>query len=206
MENNSIKCSSANHKENDAILFCQECKAYLCKKCELYHKEMFQNHSQINLKSIKGENELFTGLCNEKNHFIELKFFWKTHNKLCCSQCITKIKGEEYGQHTDCNICPLKDIKEEKINKLETNIKILEELSKNINDSIKQIKIVIEKIEDDKEKLKKEIQSMFTKLRNLLNNKEDEILLQIDNKYEELFFDKNYFHETEKLPEKINNL
>ena len=46
---------------------------------------------------------------------------------------------------------------------------------------------------------------MFTKLRNLLNNKEDEILLQIDNKYEELFFDKNNFHETEKLPEKINN-
>ena len=64
--------------------------------------------------------------------------------------------------------------------------------------------MTIEKVEDDKEKLKKEIQSMFTKLRNLINNKEDEILLQIDNKYEEIFFDKDYIHETEKLPEKIN--
>ena len=78
MENNIRKYSSANHKENEAILFCQECKAYLCKKCEMYHSEMLQNHRQINLKSIKGENELFAGLCSEINHFIELKFFCKT--------------------------------------------------------------------------------------------------------------------------------
>ena len=204
MEKNEIKCSSSNHKENEAILFCQDCKIYLCKKCEVHHSELFQNHSQINIKTAKEDNELFTGLCTEKNHFIELKYFCKTHNKLCCSQCITKIKGEECGQHTDCDICHLKDIKEEKINKLEANIKLLEKLSKNIVESIKQIKMTIEKVEDDKEKLKKEIQSMFTKLRNLLNNKEDEILLQIDNKYEEIFFDKDYIHETEKLPEKIN--
>ena len=204
MEKNEIKCSSSNHKENEAILFCQDCKIYLCKKCEVHHSELFQNHSQINIKTAKEDNELFTGLCTEKNHFIELKYFCKTHNKLCCPQCITKIKGEECGQHTDCDICHLKDIKEEKINKLEANIKLLEELSKNIKESIKQIKMTIEKVEDDKEKLKKEIQSMFTKLRNLINNKEDEILLQIDNKYEEIFFDKDYIHETEKLPEKIN--
>ena len=166
MEKNEIKCSSSNHKENEAILFCQDCKIYLCKKCEVHHSELFQNHFQINIKIAKEDNKLFTGLCNEKNHFIEVKFFCKTHNKLCCPQCITKIKGEEYGQNTDCNICLLKDIKEEKMNKLETNIKLLEELSKNIKDSIKEFKTAIEKVENDKEKLKMEIQSMFTKLRN----------------------------------------
>ena len=204
MENNNVKCSSINHKENDAILFCQDCKIYMCKKCESFHCELFQKHTQFNLKSNKEEKQLFTGLCMENNHFIELKFFCKTHNKLCCAECITKIKGEGCGQHTDCNICLLKDIKDEKINKLNDNIKILEDLSSNIKDSIKEMKQIIEKIEEDKDKLKLEIQNMFTKIRTLINNKEDEILLQIDNKYEELYTNKDYIIETEKLPEKIN--
>ena len=204
MEKSNIKCSSINHKENDAILFCQDCKIYMCKKCESFHSELFQKHTQFNIKTNKEEKEVFTGLCMENNHFIELKFFCKTHNKLCCSECITKIKGEGYGQHTDCNICPLKDIKEEKINKLKENIKILEDLSSNIKDSIKEMKEIIEKIEEDKDKLKLEIQNMFTKVRTLINNKEDEILLQIDNKYEELYSNKDYIVEIDKFPEKIN--
>ena len=204
MEKSNIKCSSINHKENDAILFCQDCKIYMCKKCESFHSELFQKHTQFNIKTNKEDKEVFTGLCMENNHFIELKFFCKTHNKLCCSECITKIKGEGYGQHTDCNICPLKDIKEEKINKLKENIKILEDLSSNIKDSIKEMKEIIEKIEEDKDKLKLEIQNMFTKLRTLINNKEDENLLQIDNKYEELYSNKDYIVEIDKFPEKIN--
>ena len=200
MENNNVKCSSINHKENDAILFCQDCKIYMCKKCESFHCELFQKHTHFNLKSNKEEKQLFTGLCMENNHFIELKFFCKTHNKLCCAECITKIKGEGCGQHTDCNICLLKDIKDEKINKLNDNIKILEDLSSNIKDSIKEMKQIIEKIEEDKDKLKLEIQNMFTKIRTLINNKEDEILLQIDNKYEELYTNKDHIIETEKLP------
>ena len=204
MKDNDIKCSSINHKENDAILLCQDCKIYMCKKCESFHSGLFQKHTQFDLKSFKGENELFTGLCMEKNHLIEFKFFCKSHNKLCCSECITKIKGDEYGQHTDCSICPIKDIKDEKYNKLKENIKLLEDLSTNIKDLIKEIKLIIEKVEDDKEQLKLEIQKMFTKLRNLINNKEDEILLQIDKKYEELYFDKDYILELEKLPDKIN--
>ena len=138
MEKSNIKCSSINHKENDAILFCQDCKIYMCKKCESFHSELFQKHTQFNIKTNKEEKEVFTGLCMENNHFIELKFFCKTHNKLCCSECITKIKGEGYGQHTDCNICPLKDIKEEKINKLKENNKILEDLSSNIKVLLKK--------------------------------------------------------------------
>ena len=62
MEKNEIKCSSSNHKENEAILFCQDCKIYLCKKCEVHHSELFQNHFQINVKIAKEDNKLFTGL------------------------------------------------------------------------------------------------------------------------------------------------
>ena len=200
----NINCSSINHKENEAIIFCKDCKIYMCKKCDSFHSELFQNHNKIGLKLSKEENELFTGLCMEKSHLIEQKFFCKTHNKLCCSECITKIKGEEYGQHTDCTICPLKDIKSEKIEKLQNNIKLLDNLSLNIKDTIEEIKLINEKVEEDKDKLKSEIQNIFTKVRNLINKKEEEILLKIDNKYEALYFNKNYISEIEKLPDKIN--
>lgn len=94
--------------------------------------------------------------------------------------------------------------KMKKINKLNDNFKILEDLSSNIKDSIKEIKQIIEKNEEDKDILKLEIQNMYTKLIILINNKEDEILLQIDNKHEELYTNKDYIIESEKFPEKNN--
>ena len=89
------------------------------------------------------------------------------------------------------------------MNKLKENIKKLEELSLTIKESINQIKLIFEKLENDKEKLKLDIQNVFTKLRNELNNKEDEILLQIDNNYEQVFLNKDIIKESEKLPDKI---
>ena len=54
----------------------------------------------------------------------------------------------------------------------------MEKLSENINESIKDIKIIFEKINTDKEKLILNIQNIFTKIRNELNNREDELLLK----------------------------
>ena len=101
----------------------------MCNKCEKHHSELFLRHHQIKLDKNKDINEIFTGLCKEKNHSYELKYFCKTHNKLCCSECITKFKGEGHGQHTDCNICSIEDIKNEKKDKLKENIKSLGNLS-----------------------------------------------------------------------------
>ena len=33
MENKNKKCSLKKHFEVDAIIYCQECKKYLCNKC-----------------------------------------------------------------------------------------------------------------------------------------------------------------------------
>ena len=63
-------------------------------KCEKLHSELFSNHHQIKIEKDKDINEIFTGLCKEENHYIELKYFCKTHNKLCCAECITKFKGK----------------------------------------------------------------------------------------------------------------
>ena len=42
------------------------------------------------------------------------------------------------------------------------------------------------------------MQKIFTYLRNILYNKEDELLLKIDKVYDNLFFNKDIFKEFEK--------
>ena len=178
MESEKIKCSSTKHKENSAISYCEECKIYLCNRCEKPHSELFENHHQFKLDN--NISELFTGLCKVENHFENLEFFCKNHNQLCCGLCITTIKGKKYGQHSDCEICFIENIKEEKKNKLNENITILEELSQTLNESINKLKVIFEKINSNKEELKLNIQKIFTKIRNALNDREDELLLEVD--------------------------
>ena len=85
----------------------------MCSKCEKFHSELFLKHSQIKIDK-KNNQDFFTGICPEKNHLNELKFFCRSHNKLCCFACLCKIKNKEIGQHSDCNICSLKILKMKK--------------------------------------------------------------------------------------------
>ena len=121
----------------------------------------------------------------------------------CCSSCIAKIKSETNGQHTDCDVCLLKDIKGEKINKLKENMKFLEDLSKNLDNSIKELKEFYEKINENKEDLKLKIQKFFTKIRNMINDKEDQLLFDLDNQFNKTYFNEDLIKQSEKLPAKI---
>ena len=116
-------------------------------------------------------NELFIDICQLENHHIKFEYFCKLHIILCCSSCITKIKSELNGQHTDCEVCLIKDIKDEKKNKLKEDIDCLENLFITFENSNKELKLKIQKI--------------FTKIRNTLNDREDELLSDIDNKFNE---------------------
>ena len=74
-----------------------------------------------------GNQEIFTGLCQEQSHKNKLEYYCKNHNKLCCVACLCKIKGKGNGQHSDCKVCYIEEIKEEKMRKLNENIKYLKE-------------------------------------------------------------------------------
>ena len=56
----------------------------------------------------------------------------------------------------------------------------MDNLSKNIDETINNLKNIFEKINEDKEKLKLEIQNIFTKLRNIINEREDQLLFSVD--------------------------
>ena len=155
------KCSSKKHEDINAIYYCLECNLYMCNKCITHHSELFENHHKYNLD--KNIQEIFTGICKESNHRKELDFFCKTHNQLCCAACLSKIKEKGNGQHTDCNVCLIEEIKDEKINKLKENIKYLEDFSNKIENSINELKKIIEKINENKEELKMKITKTFRK-------------------------------------------
>ena len=205
MKNEKKKCnsnSSKEHGEVDAIIYCLECKLYLCNKCETFHSKLSSNHHTFNLDK-EGE-EIFTGYCKNENH-TKLDYFCKTHNELCCGLCITKIKKEGNGQHLDCDVCIIEDIKDDKISKLKDNIKFLEELSNNIQQSIKDSKAIFEKMNKNKEELKLNIQQIFTKIRSEINNREDQLLIEVDKKFENLFYKEDIVKESEELPIKIKD-
>ena len=195
-----IKCSSKKHNEAKAISYCPECKIYMCNKCESYHSELFQEHHQIKID--KDINLIFTGFCKEKNHLEKIEFFCKTHNKLCCASCISKIKVNGKGEHNNCDICIIKDIKEEKKNELKNNINLLEGLLKELENYNNEINKIFDKINNDKEELKSKINKIFTKFRNALNNREDFILNEVDKKFDEIFLNENIANINKNLPKR----
>ena len=200
MENTKKKCSFKEHNLIEAISHCIKCQIYLCNKCLIHHKGLFNDHPIYNIDK---EEETFTGFCMEENHNIKLEYFCKQHNKLCCAICLCKMKGKGYGQHHDCDVCYIKDIKEEKKNKLKDNIKTLEELSIKLDEAIKNLKIIFEKINENKEKLKLDIAKIFTKIRKEINDREDKLYLEIDNYYEKNYCNEDIIKKSDKLPKRI---
>ena len=189
-------CSLEDHKEIQANLYCSQCRINMRKKCENIHNTLFKNHYIYNISPNK--EEIFTGFCQEQNHHIELKYFCKNHNLLCCAACIAKINNIGDGQHKDCDVCIIQDIKEDK-----NNIIILEKLNEKLKESTNELNTLFNKIDKDKENLKLSMQKIFTKIRNAINEREDELLNEIDDIFNKKFIDENLMKEGEKLPNKI---
>ena len=203
MQDQNYKCSK--HKDIDAIRYCGECHTYLCNKCEKLHSELHENHQTFQID--KDTDELFTGFCREKNHPIKLNYHCKDHNILCCGFCIAKINSRENGKHFDCNVCDINDISDEKKKNLSSNIKTLENLTNIYQSLVNDLKKMIEEIDQNKEKVKKDIQEIFTKIRSELNNREDQLLNEVDNIFENKFNIENINNilKDKKYSDKIKN-
>ena len=97
----------------------------------------------------------------------------------------------------------MENIKEEKKNKLKENIIYLENLQSKLGESLEKMKNIFENIEKDRNNIKLEIQNIFTKLRNVLNNREDELLLLVDSIFNNNYFSEDMIKNGEKLPKQI---
>ena len=136
-------------------------------------------------------------ICDKENHNLELKYFCKTHNMLCCSNC-----KKESGNHYKCDINDINEIKDSKLNELKKYLIILEDFTNPSNNKINNLKKLFDKKNMEKEYLKIEVQKMCTKIRNKLNNREDLLLYKIDKIFNDLYFDEKLMRDIEKLPKK----
>ena len=204
MECAQNKCSNKTHKEIEAFSYCFDCKAYMCKNCDKFHSELCENHhSYICNKDLKNQ---FIGICLEKNHYMNLDYFCESHNELCCAACISKIRGKGNGQHFNCNICFIEEIKDKKEKDFKANLNFLIEFSKDINNLLKDLKDSLERNKINKDKLKLQITDIFTKIRNILNDREAQLLLEVDKKSNKFLLNKDFIKKADELPKKINNL
>ena len=200
------KCSFLEHGNIDAIGYCNECDIYICEKCKDYHNnliEIYHNKTNTILMN-KENNEEDIEICYEQNHHEKLEYFCKTHNKLCCRACVTKIKGLGNGQHSQCDICFIKDIINERKILLKNNVIYLQNNFSSFDDLYNKLKSSYEEISEKKEKLKIKIQKLFTKIRNDINKREDQLLLKVEQIYDNHFFDKNIIKELNKIKNQIN--
>ena len=78
----------------------------------------------------------------------------------------------------------------------------MEELLKGLEESIKELKLLFEKINENKEEIKIKIQGIFTKIRNALNAREEELLIEVDKQYNDIYFNEEIIKEAEQLPNK----
>ena len=199
---NNKKCSSKEHLDIDAVKYCDQCEIFMCNTCNKIHSNLCSHHFQYNVN--KDNNEEFTGLCKKNKHYQnKLEYFDKSHNILCCVACIANYLGEEKGKHRKCSICFNKEIKDEKREIYEKSFKYLEEISFNLEKSIGEIKSIFNKLNKSKTVIKKNIQEIFTKIREKLNEREDQLLMMVDDFFDDYYCKEDIIKILEKLPNKI---
>ena len=65
-------------------------------------------------------------------------------------------------------------------------------MSETLQNSIDNLKIIFEKTIKNKEELNIKIKNTFSKIRTALNNKEEEILMEVNNLFNNILCDKKY--------------
>ena len=195
------KCYYNEHSEQTATNYCFKCKKFLCETCSTSH---FDTNPKHNLFSVEKDLNLnFTGYCTEGNHPNKLDYYCSTHNNLCCAACLCKIKEKGDGQHTECNVCYIEDIKDAKKKMLNNNLKLLKKYSLNMKKMLSDIDNIFERVNPIKEEIIQIIKNIFDNFRKLLNIREKELLDEVESIYGENFFNQKSIKECSKFPTKI---
>ena len=81
----------------------------------------------------------------------------------------------------------------------------MEKFSNDFKISIEELKNILDNIAIKKEELKTKIQKIFTNIRNVINERENKILSEVDNQFDKVFLNEDIIKDSEKIPNKIKN-
>ena len=164
-----LRCEKCD-EDDPVVVYCTECKLFLCCYCKESHKysKSHHNHNLISLTELRSNKDLLESksgfpACSE--HDLELEYYCESCEKLVCVHCT-----EDHENHNYDIVKKVANKYQDKLKEMTASVeKMIENLNK-ISDSIKNIRIDLRQQCD---KASKEIDLYYDRvIEKLLQQKE----------------------------------
>ena len=172
-----LRCEECDG-DDPSIVFCTECKLFLCHFCKEAHKysKSWNSHNLISLTELRRNKDLIQSKSNFpscQEHDLELEYYCETCEKLVCVQCT--------GEHEDHKYDAVKKFAtkcQSELNKVTVPIKVMiEDLAKTC-DAIGEMK---KTIQQQGKEISEEIDLHYEKLINKLLKQKEQVKLQVQD-------------------------
>ncbi|XP_048258214.1 uncharacterized protein LOC125383634 isoform X2 [Haliotis rufescens] len=164
---------------NQAVCWCQECEEFLCEYCQNMHSsvKIFRNHAVHNFGDITPQNLENETNCNIHERY-PLDLFDKSCNKCICSQC-------RRGEHADHEVGYLDEAAEGVTQRIEQHRKDLSALLSRQQTHLQSIRQETQLTNRMQDTLRKTIEHTFRSLRSQLDQREKELLIDLESQTRE---------------------
>ena len=170
-----LRCEECD-EDDPVVVFCTDCKLFLCHFCKESHKysKSHCSHNLISLTELRSNKDLIQSknkfpTCQE--HDLELEYYCETCEKLVCVQCTI-----EHGDHKYDEVKKFSDKYENKLNKITASIEaMIEDLSK-VHNSIENVRTTIRQQGD---KISEEIDLYYDEVFQKLLKQKEEVKQQV---------------------------
>ena len=172
-----LRCEECD-KDYPVVVYCTDCKLFLCCYCKEAHKysKSYCSHNLISLTELRTNKDLIKSkikfpTCQEHN--LKLKYYCESCEKLICVQCTEEHQDHKY------------DVVEKVVNKYQNELKevtvpieiMIEDLSK-LHDSINGVKTAIQQQGD---KISKDIDLYYDEVIEKLLEQKQQVKQQVNN-------------------------
>ena len=150
MEKTELSCEECDG-DDPAVVFCAECKLFLCCYCKESHKysKSHRSHNLILLTELRCSKELIQSKCefpNCQKHDLELEYYCETCEQLVCERCTTSGVHEE---HTFNVVKKFVNEFKNEIKKVAVRIEETTKVLSQLQDSIKGVSTTIRQQNDE---------------------------------------------------------
>ncbi|XP_048244709.1 uncharacterized protein LOC124121278 isoform X4 [Haliotis rufescens] len=164
---------------NQAMCWCRECEEFLCEYCQNKHSsvKLFRNHPVHNFGDITPQNLENETNCNIHERY-PLDLFDKSCNMCICSQC-------RRGEHADHEVGYLDEAAEGVTQRIEQHGKDLSALLSRQQTQIRSIRQETQLTNRTQDTLRKTIEHTFRSSRSQLDQREKELLIDLESQTRE---------------------
>ncbi|XP_071084713.1 transcription intermediary factor 1-alpha-like [Haliotis cracherodii] len=160
---------------NQAVCWCQECEEFLCEYCQNMHSSvrLSRNHAVHNFGDITPQNLENETICSI-HEWYPLDLFDKSCNMCICCQC-------RRGEHADHDVGYLDEAAEGVTQRIEQHRKDMSALLSRQQTHLQSIRQETQLTNRTQDTLRKTIEHTFRSLRSQLDQREKELLIDLES-------------------------